>query len=425
MKLADDDGAGYIASVETLLQNVGIDLDYMSVVAARIGGDGDDSFLTESFNSSMYASKTPVVSGGLGDDDIVLGGNRQIVYWGTGQGSDTIEIDPFSSQGWSLTPRVELRLIGVDSDDVVFERSSDPLSTDGVLRIVSTGEILTIRNLLDAESEPSGVFIFGDGETVSFSEFLDEIAALAETSTAGDDVVIQHTPGATLSGGAGNDVLLGAPGDTDYVFNSGDGADQIQDDRSGENLLFFGPDVNPGDVEFSRQGRKGADLVITVGTSGDQVTILGQFSELAPVIGSFIFDDGSGLPYWALEDYFKQDGPGDDTVLGTAGEDYFPGNAGNDLIRGFDGADTYYLGAGDGVDTVDDGGDVGQDRLYLDFDFGDLTITEVTGGFVFLNETTGDQVTALGIEIFDFNDVFDLSVNDVSTLVEIGSYDNA
>ena len=124
VKLAADDGAGYIASVETVLQNAGIDLDYMSLVAARIGGDGDDSFLTESFNSSMYASKTPVISGGLGDDDIVLGGNRQIVYWGTGQGSDTIEIDPFSSQGWSLTPRVELRLIGVDSDDVVFERSA-------------------------------------------------------------------------------------------------------------------------------------------------------------------------------------------------------------------------------------------------------------------------------------------------------------
>ncbi len=425
VKLANDDGAGYIASVETVLQNAGIDLDYMSLVAARIGGDGDDSFLTESFNSSMYASKTPVISGGLGDDDIVLGGNRQIVYWGTGQGSDTIEIDPFSSQGWSLTPRVELRLIGVDSTDVVFERSTDPLSTDGVLRIVSTGETLTIRNLLDAESEPSGVFVFGDGETVSFAEFLDEIAALAETGTAGDDVVIQHTPGATLNGGTGDDVLMGAPGNTDYLFNSGDGSDEIRDDRSGENLLFFGPGITGGDLEFSRQGRKGTDLVITVGTSGDQITILGQFSQLAPVIGTLIFDDGSGLSYWDIEDIFMEDGPGDDTVLGTAGDDFFSGNAGSDLMRGFDGSDTYFLGAGDGVDTVDDGGDAGEDRLYLDFDFGELTISSVTGGFVFLNETTGDQVTALGIETFDFADMYDLSTNDVQTLIDVTGYDNA
>ena len=218
---------------------------------------------------------------------------------------------------------------------------------------------------------------------------------------------------------------MGAPGSTDYLFNSGDGSDEIRDDRSGENLLFFGPGIEVEDVEFSRTGRKGADLVITVGSSGDQISILGQFSQLAPVIGTLIFDDGSGLSYWDIQDIFMEDGPGDDTVLGTAGDNFFSGNAGNDLMRGFDGSDTYLLGAGDGVDTVDDGGDTGEDRLVLNFNFGDLTITSVTGGFVFLNETTGDQVTALGIEIFDFNDIYDLSANDVATLVDVGNYDNA
>ncbi|WP_269586164.1 putative Ig domain-containing protein [Roseibium sp. Sym1] len=439
--LAGDEGAGYRADAEALLASAGIDLSYEDLVAARVGSGGDDSFLTESFAGNQYGDKTPVVSGGAGDDAIVLGGNKQILFWGAGQGTDTVTLDPFSQQGWDTTPRVELRLANLNRSEISFSRIENALTTDAAIKIDATGEMLIIRGLL--EGTASGVIRFADGEEVSFADFADEIAALAETGTDGNDLIIQVGTSA-LDGGAGNDILQGAARDTDYKFGIGSGRDVIQDTADGVNRVLFGEGVTPGDLTFTRSGGWFDTLEITINGTGDTLIIRNQYDGSSPIVSAFVFEDGTTLTPDDLAVLFQTPTDADDQVFGTTGADYLgnEGTLGNDTFRGLDGGDTYFFEAGSGQDTIEDlGSDAtttdangnvrvrDEDVVEIEYDLGELTITYDDRKIVFLHEASGDQLTVMRtfgkIETFNFGDAYGFSENDVLTYADSGGTDGA
>jgi hypothetical protein len=178
----------------------------------------------------------------------------------------------------------------------------------------------------------------------------------------GNDTINGGTGSNTLSGGLGNDTLK----TTDYfsvntyLFNLGDGQDIISDysDATTVDVLRFGVGISAADLSLNRIG---SDLVISVGTNGEQITIQSWFASTAYFIESFEFADGSTLNATQITEQSVYQGTSlNDTMNGfSIYNEQFKGNAGNDSISGNDGNDQ--LDGGDDNDTLNGGN--GNDTL--------------------------------------------------------------
>ncbi len=189
---------------------------------------------------------------------------------------------------------------------------------------------------------------------------------------AGNDTLNGGTGTNTLSGGLGNDTLIGGHSysrDT-YLFNLGDGQDEITDKGHGSyaDILRFGGSITQADVTLNRDGH---DLIVVVGNNNDQVTVKKWFDgSQRYFIESFEFSDGTSLSASQItEQSIYQGTAGDDVMTGTASyNERFNGNAGDDTING--GAGNDYLEGGAGNDTLNGGtgrntlsGGLGNDTL--------------------------------------------------------------
>jgi Ca2+-binding RTX toxin-like protein len=150
------------------------------------------------------------------------------------------------------------------------------------------------------------------------------------TGTAKSDLIIGNNLANNISGGDGNDLILGLAGD-DFI-DGGAGNDFID-------------------------GGTGNDIVL--GGDGDDILFGGA--------GDDVIDTGAGNNY-------VDGGDGIDNIYGGAGDDVLLGGAGDDVIYGLDGNDV--LSGGDGADLIDGG----------DSDAGDETVV----GNLFL--ATSDDV---------------------------------
>ena len=188
---------------------------------------------------------------------------------------------------------------------------------------------------------------------------------------AGDDV---------LDGGAGNDRLNGGTGNNTYLFGLGDGQDIIAyvfDDAVGKsNTLRFKSGILIEDVTVRQVASSwgGQDLLLKVGSSGDQVLVKGFFDQDNPdgannPLQRVEFADGSS---WKVADLLARIYGGtqsDDTLSGTVANDAISGALGNDQLYGRTGDDTLNGGEGDDSLYGEDGEDVllggeGSDTLW-------------------------------------------------------------
>jgi Ca2+-binding RTX toxin-like protein len=223
------------------------------------------------------------------------------------------------------------------------------------------------------------------------------------TGDAGNDI---------LTGGIGNDTLTGGTGNDTFVFNIGDGQDTISvDDIDGTDTLQFGPGIALTDLHLVKSGN---DLLINVGTNGDQIKLSLWFhsSYVTYRLDQFSFADGTTLSRNALvqqlpiygtdsadsmsgeetADHFIA-GLGSDTLSGNGGDDILEGGADNDILSGGAGNDIFVfdsvLNAATNKDTISDFIS-GQDNIRLDKDiFASLTTEGVLSSEYFLANATG------------------------------------
>jgi Ca2+-binding RTX toxin-like protein len=196
----------------------------------------------------------------------------------------------------------------------------------------------------------------------------------------------------TLNGGLDDDYLSGDEGADTYLFNLGDGNDNIYNYQSvaAADKIVFGAGITAANVRLTRDNY---DLVITFTNSpNDSIRIQYQFSDAAYQLNTLQFSDVSTLDISPTTltntiytngtesgDYlYGYDGAdnivanagndnlygngGADTLNGGRGEDYIEGNVGSDSLLGGSGADTLY--GGDGNDTL--AGGAGEDYLQGD-----------------------------------------------------------
>ena len=179
-------------------------------------------------------------------------------------------------------------------------------------------------------------------------------------------------------------------GSDTYVWTKGDGNDTIND--WGQSLLETDTleltDVVSTDVALSYSASAGADLLVTILSTGEVIRIDERYQNTAYGHGieRITFSDGVTWNLTDLLDRARLNGDaaantltgtayrdnlygldGNDALNGNDGNDMLVGGFGTDSLNGGNGSDTYAWSKGDGNDTINDTGAsvVDVDILYL------------------------------------------------------------
>lgn len=278
-----------------------------------------------------------------------------------------------------------IRFAFLAADQVSMKRDGNDL----LITVTGTAETVRVIGQFAPVTALSSDVLLSSNKGVEDIQFADgtvmetpEIMAAVGKGTAGDDHMIGTMHSDVFLGGLGNDRLEGGDDADLYVINAGEGQDVISDVQTtpllrAADMLVFGDDIAPEDLVFARVGVDLNDLRITVGTTGQSVTIENQFDY--SVLGyNAKLDTNSRIEAFAFRHY--ADGwsnkdlqqklisdastDGNDQVLGFGDDDLFASSAGNDLLIGLDGADTYQFGRGSGNDTIE------ERALYIDVSVG-------------------------------------------------------
>ena len=220
-------------------------------------------------------------------------------------------------------------LVGTSAD---VAGSTQPTTSAATISGTSGDDTLTGTASADT------IYGFGGNDTISGLEGNDRL-----DGGGGNDV---------LTGGVGADVLIGGTGTDKFIFQSGDGADTVNDLTPGETVEIRGYSSAQSITQV------GASVVV-VFSSGDQITF--SNTTVATVQGALKFSGGgTGGPLNGTEFNDTLNGTAnDDTINGLGGDDTISGLGGNDTIDGGYGGDA--IDGGDGNDTLIGGH--GMDRI--------------------------------------------------------------
>ncbi|ULA65541.1 MAG: hypothetical protein LZF86_220002 [Nitrospira sp.] len=410
----------------------GYETRLLALMNPTVGTDNGETMAGTSQTDVIKArGGDDVIAGGAGNDVLIGGAGNDTYIFNQGDGFDLIDDQ-------SGTGDVNLVQFGAGITQDMLQVSYSGTSSIGGLtvRVGMSGDGL---HFLGVSAEDPGAphaidtFSFADGTHLSFVQLFDREVLVQGTGrsdgelfgTVADDRMVglvgseSLSSGAgsdTLTGGPGNDVLDGGEGGDTYVFNPGDGIDEIRDDIGDPafpdvNRLRFGTGITASDLTLFTNGDGITVNRVAVGTSGDEIS-LPNFADFIPALAVAEFADGVTLDLYNLyAANLRTDnqtivggegelvliggtgndtilgwsststllgGMGDDVLVGADGTNFLMGGRGNDFIQGGSGNDTYLFNMGDGLDTIDDVAAVGEgNRIQFGADIrqADLTTT--------------------------------------------------
>ncbi|WP_164736472.1 calcium-binding protein [Rhizobium vallis] len=432
--------------------------------------EGDDTITAFDFDEVITAGAgadtidgrggNDVITGGLGDDNIRGGGGNDTFYYGRGDGNDVVT-DVFYNG-------TDDRLIFTDilPSDVRLERSGNDLR----IVIGSAGSGTAEGSVLLKDEFAIDIWRSTGVEEIRFADgtiwknYDIGTILLSQQATAGADTLNGTDFEDGITGGRGNDLLIGGGGNDTYYYSRGDGNDTIQESYyqgNGDRLVFL--DVNPAEVSLLRNGND-VTLVIAESTpgAGDGASILLK-ETLDDFYGTgldkIVFANGTTWTRSTLQTILVDHAgtanndsitgsnsadvinamAGADTVDGGDGNDLITGGKGNDTLVGGGGNDVFYYSRGDGNDIVREyyyNG--GADRLvFTDLNVSDLQfsrsgndLTIIVGGdtpdiaddgrIVLPDEFNIDIWATTGVEQFGFADGTVLSNAGIASIILSG-----
>ncbi|HGG65001.1 MAG TPA: calcium-binding protein [Rhodobacteraceae bacterium] len=391
-----DTGAGYTmtqvgANVEidfgngdvVTLENTSL-TDWQTAAATQSFGSAGGDVLTGTAQGETFVSGAgnDVINGASGDDTIVYtSGDDVITGHGTiNYGNDTLDLSKYTAD------QVSFRIVG---HDVFIDTPDGTVELDYQVRYEVGHTRSNIENI-----------IFSDG-TLDEAGIADR--AIADQTSAGDDVVTGSYVSDTISSGAGNDVINAASGDDTIVYTSGD------DVITGHGTINYGNDTldlskyTADQVSFRIDG---FDVLIDTpdGTIELDYQVRYDVGHSRSNIENILFSDGTldeaGIAGRAIAD---QATSGDDVITGSFQSETISGGTGNDILSGINGSDTFVFAVGDGVDHITDYNAANDTLEFTGISFADLTITQ-DGSDVVIEYGTSDQVIVENSVIANFNE---------------------
>jgi Ca2+-binding RTX toxin-like protein len=401
-----------VTHADLVARGLGIDPTLLAnaAVTGRViaGGTGGDPLNGTSLNDLLHGgagndslsggSGADTLIGGTGDDQLNGGGGNDTYRYQVGDGLDVVVDTAVEGEGNVLwfgpgITSTDLRLM-VNGSSVVVG-AGDP--TQGVL--LANTRLNSITGTHDVDR-----FQTADGTVLSYADLL--VKGIDIVGTAGEDRLPGTSIGDRFVGKAGNDQLFGGAGHDQYRFNLGDGIDTIVDMASVAegNEVIFGADITSSMltlslVQDSINSRTGQDLVLRIGSGGDQLWLTGldRDNVLGPrAVETFRFTDGTSLSYAQLLERGIEIGgtSGGETLTGTNVNDRFVGGEGNDQLEGKGGDDRYVFGRGAGQDTImDRAGTLDTIEWAADVLPSEVTITRSGYDLVLTITGTTDRVT--------------------------------
>jgi len=208
-----------------------------------IGNDGDNTLKSWGGSDTLNGGiGSDYMYGGIGDDVYYIDNTGDAVFEYSGQGNDKV----------------------ISAISYVLSSNLENLTLSGTANINGTGN--TLDNYI--------------------------------TGNDGNNLLTGKTGNDTLDGGTGNDILIGGTGNDTFIFNKDYGNDVIQDSECID-ILKFGDKVALTDLGIFQDGN---NLVISLKTSSDTLTIQNWFLSDQNKIGSISFQDGTTLTAVGLED---------------------------------------------------------------------------------------------------------------------------
>ncbi|NQV25154.1 MAG: hypothetical protein HQ518_12390, partial [Rhodopirellula sp.] len=306
--------------------------DNLNAVATNIalsilGGDGADTLIGGGQNDT--------VDGGAGNDDIEGGAGNDSLSGGAD--NDTVKgdagtdsIDGGSGNDSILGGTEDDTLIGGTEDDTIFGEDGDDSISGG-----------------DGTDSLAG----GAGnDTISGDDGGDSI-----DGGAGQDSLDGGGDADTVDGGADNDTVLGGSGtdivsggDGDDLVDGGDDNDTLSGGSGTDNLIGGAGLDQVSEVAVDAESIILTNTTLTVGGLIDTVNGVEEFILTGGELSSLI--DAS---MYTLGNVTINGEGGDDTLIGSNGDDFINGGAGNDTLSGNGGNDSMLGGAGS--DSIDGG----------------------------------------------------------------------
>ena len=182
---------------------------------------------------------------------------------------------------------------------------------------------------------------------------------------AGDDRLEGDAGNDTLIGGEGNDKLYGGSGDDTYVFAKGHGSDYVLDGEGKQVFRFDG--INTGEMQFRRIDN---DLELFGYNGSDSVRVGNYFWSEAHRNITFQFADKTVTLDNLMQNGLALQGTdAGETIYGWAGRNELYGHGGNDALDGGSQSDILDGGSGDDKLEGEGGNDTliggeGNDKLY-------------------------------------------------------------
>jgi trimeric autotransporter adhesin len=345
------------------------------------GQGGDDRLYGQGGNDTL--------DGGEGNDYLQGDGGSDIYLFGRGYGQDVIDNTNSYHDYYDIGVQNTIRLAAdILPNDVTIIRND---ARSVLLSINGTADTLAWKtesqygyNNLTVEFADGTLWDLAYIQSLPIigTEYSDYIIGSNSDDLiqglAGDDHLIGGGGSDTLEGGQGNDVLYGnvdwesqyGPGNTNYIFNLGDGQDSIyefDDSAANQDTLQFGTGIVADNIVLVRNGQ---DLIVKIGGTSDQITFTGWGYGEANHVENISFSDGT---VWDTT-YIHQNAPiltateeddryltgwyGEANVInGLGGNDILTGGTLEDLLNGGLGDDNMSGGRGDDTYIVDSVGD--------------------------------------------------------------------
>ncbi len=360
-----DGGSGVnVLSYETSSTGVSVNLK----TGDTAGGDAEDDVFAN-FQNLRGSKYNDDLTGNDGSNVIEgLGGDDWITATAGGTASYSMEYDPY------LDDYVE---VSTWTGGDVYDGGT---GSDTVDYSSATSAISLYLGGYTSTSASSGYGYGGMAQGATYVSIENVVgSAYADYLSAGSG-------NQTFEGDAGNDSLAGGAGSDTYVFDRGDGVDNVYDNNADANVVSLGANIKGSDLWIGTAGGGSGWLQIGIRGTGDYINISGNFgTRYNNIIKTLDFNGASQVDISKID--FMPSGAGDgndvvngssaynDLLLGFNGNDTITGagsswesngnvvigGLGNDVIHTSTGDDQFVYDRGDGVDTITDDG--GEDTL--------------------------------------------------------------